>query len=229
MNAMRVATLFSDSAVESCTVAALHAHGVHVTRQADILTLLTSVRRGGVDAAVIEDNERQLPQWMSALQCHGAALCPTIIVGPGDAGGIARALQFGAADYAAISEGLASIAARLQAHVQLSRERANSGLLRVGNYTLQADLQIVSHGEHHVRLTRREFSMAWLLFRHCGRAVNLRMLSSEVWGREVELSKRSIEQHAYRLRRKLTEGLHRPPGEPRIHAVYGVGYRLDGV
>lgn len=222
---MKVATLFHDRSVELCLSAVFEANGLEVSHHPDILSLLSCVRREGVDAALVEDDPRQLQAWMAALLEHGASPCPTVIVGQADPEGIARALRCGAADYAAISEGPHGIAARLCAQVRLRHERR--GPLRVGSFTLDARSQTLSLGEQTVVLTRREFGMLRLLARHVGRVVNLRMLADEVWGRPVEFAKRSIEQHAYRLRRKLDDGFHVQDGRLHIRAVYGVGYRLE--
>jgi DNA-binding winged helix-turn-helix (wHTH) protein len=46
-----------------------------------------------------------------------------------------------------------------------------------------------------------------------------------VWGRSSDVCKRTLEQHIYKLRRKLATG--RRGAGFRIQAVYSVGYRLD--
>jgi DNA-binding response OmpR family regulator len=222
---MKVATLFSDGAAERCAVAMLAGGGMEVLPQRDLSGLLASVRRGVVDAAVLQDDEQRLAHWMSALAAQAAPPCPAIIVGPGDPEGIQRALRCGAADYVTVTEDRSRMLARLFARARRRAEPAP--VLRAGEYVLTAADQRVAHGAHQVALTRFEFGMAWLLFRDLGRVVSTRTLCSEVWGKPEELSKRTIEQHAYRLRRKLGAGLHRPPGELRIRAVYGVGYRLE--
>jgi DNA-binding response OmpR family regulator len=65
------------------------------------------------------------------------------------------------------------------------------------------------------------------LFENLGRVVSMRTLSTEIWGRPSDIGKRTIEQHVYKLRRKL--GQTTGPGRdnvPKIQTVYGVGYRL---
>jgi DNA-binding winged helix-turn-helix (wHTH) protein len=73
-------------------------------------------------------------------------------------------------------------------------------------------------------LTPREFALAKILFAGVGRVVPLSSLSARVWGVSVELSKRTLEQHVYKLRRKLKECFRE---DVRIQAAYGIGYRLD--
>src|SRR5262249_11895461 len=159
-----------------CAAAALHAQGLDVMPQADITTLLASLRRGAIDAAVLQDDERQLPHWMAALGCQAAAHCPTIILGPGGPAAIARALGSGATDYAPLSEGLGGAAARLRARVRMQRGNGFEAVLRVDGYTLSAADQRVRHGDHSIALTRCEFGMAWLLFDNRGRVVSTHRL-----------------------------------------------------
>jgi DNA-binding response OmpR family regulator len=225
---MKIATLFRSRAVETCAVLALSAQGLQVARHSDICALVASLRAGCIDASVLEDDERYLGEWLSALKDHGMARFPAVIVGQGDAGGIVRALRHGAADYAALLEGPASIVARLQAQVALRSGDPPRAALQVDGYALDAQQRRFSNGRQEVELTEREFELAWILFESHGRVVSLDSLSMRIWGRPIDISKHSIEQHVYRLRRKLDavigEGI---AARVRIEAVYGVGYRLE--
>jgi DNA-binding winged helix-turn-helix (wHTH) protein len=75
-----------------------------------------------------------------------------------------------------------------------------------------------------VDLTQREFLLGWALFENLGRVVTVRQLAEAVWCSPVEVAKRSIEQHIYRLRGKL---LITKTGALHLTTVYGRGYRLD--
>ncbi|HEX6703359.1 MAG TPA: response regulator transcription factor [Albitalea sp.] len=226
---MKIATLFSSRVMEEHTLAAFGSHDLVALPQAEIGALIACLHRGDVDAVVLEDDRPQLAHWLPALHQQVAAPAPVIIVGHGDTEGIMCALRMGAADYASTAAGGAFIVARVQAQIELRRRLAQRSVLQVAGYELDADTHTASHADREVTLTGREFGMAWLLFHHRGQVVNFETLATRVWGRSVEITKRSIEQHAYRLRRKLGPGLRSDPSRLRIQAVYGVGYRLDAV
>lgn len=225
---MKIATLFHSKAVENSAHLALAAHGVEIARQRDINGLITALREDRLEAALLEDSERQLGHWLSMLQLHGAASHPIImIIGAGGAQGISRALQYGADDYAVITEGAEALVARLMAQVQLKRQHDANTALQVEGYHLDSETSVVRKDDKEVNLTAREFALAWTLFESKGKVVSLDALSTQIWGRSRDISKRTIEQHVYRLRRKIGHGLTGEKSRFRIMAVYGVGYRLE--
>lgn len=223
---MRVVTLFTDPASEICLQPLLAWPGVDVVAQRDIHGVLAAVRSGCVHAALIEDNEVRLGHWLAVLKSHGLGRFPAIIVGAGRPGDIARALRCGAADYACIGDGAESILARLHARVEASEQPDETRVMQAGGYVLDRVRQRVIYNGREIVLTAREFALAWLLFEHHGRVVTIDTVATRLWGRAAAISKRSIQQHVYRLRCKLGD----MPGEsaPSMHvqAVYGIGYRL---
>ena len=75
-----------------------------------------------------------------------------------------------------------------------------------------------------VPLTAREYRVARLLFENAGAMVSCDKFAEDVWGLSKELSKRSIEQHIYQLRRKLRACV----GDAIVlRSIYGGGYRLE--
>ena len=223
---MRIVTLFTDPASEICLQPLLAWPGIDVVAQRDIHGLLAAVRSGCMHAALLEDNEVRLGHWLAVLKSHGLGTFPTIIVGAGQPGDIARALRCGAADYARIGDGVESLLARLNARVEASERPEETSILQAGGYLLDRMRQRVTYNGREIVLTAREFALAWLLFEHHGRVVTLDTVASRLWGRAASISKRSIQQHVYRLRCKLGDAP--AEGVPSMHvqAVYGIGYRL---
>ncbi|KWT97601.1 MULTISPECIES: winged helix-turn-helix domain-containing protein [unclassified Variovorax] len=78
------------------------------------------------------------------------------------------------------------------------------------------------HGEP-VRLKRREYDLALLLFRNIGRLLPREHLMLTIWGQELEPGSRSLDMHMSRLRARLDL---RPNGLI-LASVYGLGYRLE--
>ncbi|WP_175891543.1 winged helix-turn-helix domain-containing protein [Burkholderia cepacia] len=96
--------------------------------------------------------------------------------------------------------------------------------ITLGRYTLDRNnMQVLIEGVV-VQLTDREFRLAWMLFKHAGRAVKREVISELVWGKSHLIAAHSLEQHIYRLRGKLhltgSYGV-------QLRAVYSVGYLIE--
>ncbi len=223
---MKIASLFLNPGVEDYALAACQERQVEVSRHHDVGAALAAVRWQQLQALVIEDAGPELAHWLAALQMRGGAGAPVVVFGAGGAERIAAALQRGADDYATHAEGPAALVQRLQARVQMRREREQARQLQAGPCSLDAGSRCLKNQGREVSLTAREFALAWTLFANLGRVVSYHTLSSEIWGRPSDISKRTIEQHVYRLRRKIAGAIGAARGRPSIQAVYGVGYRL---
>ena len=77
-----------------------------------------------------------------------------------------------------------------------------------------------------VRLTRKEFEVACLLFGNIGAAQSRAHLLEKLWRHAQQWDTRTIDTHVSRVRRKLDIGPHRGW---QISTIYGFGYRLERV
>jgi len=66
--------------------------------------------------------------------------------------------------------------------------------------------------------------MAWLLFSNLGHYLTRKTISVAIWGVAEEIAGRTIEQHVYKLRKKLGLGTERGV---TIRTAYARGYRLE--
>ena len=224
---MKIAILSTRSAVENVAAFALSAQGAEVIKHRDVSAMITTLRRADCDAVLLEDCEKDLLNWLAMLQIYSVDQIPIVVVGDGGATAMARALVHGANDYAVMTESPRTLTERIEAQVMVRSHRKQAFSLQVGSYLLEADTQVLKNGSQEISLTGREFALAWALFENAGRVVTLNTLSMQVWGKSSDISKRTIEQHVYKLRRKLCAD-----GEPgacgiRITTIYGVGYRLS--
>lgn len=80
----------------------------------------------------------------------------------------------------------------------------------------------VSHGDFSLQLSRKEFEVARMLFRHLGQPVSREHLNQTVWGGGT--ASRTVDTHVSRIRVRL--GLTADKGF-QLQAIYGFGYRLD--
>lgn len=221
---MKIALLFGRRLSHLLVTEALQQAGMQAAAFTDVQALLGALRREDFDAVVLEDDEEQTSLWLCMLQMQGAAGLPRIVAGGLGGAGVASALQHGASDYANMQSGAAELVSRLRAHVLLRRNAGGQRRLCTAGFVLDAKTQVLAGEGVEVCLTGREFALAWTLFANAGCVVSLPALSAQVWGRSVDVCKRTIEQHVYKLRRKLaSEGIR----GVRIQAAYAVGYRLD--
>jgi len=93
----------------------------------------------------------------------------------------------------------------------------------VGPYSLCRLTRTVTLRGTPIRLTAREFATAWLLFSSPGAFLSRQQIASAVWGTEASVAERSIEQHIYKLRKKL--GFGEATGV-ELKTVYSRGYQL---
>jgi DNA-binding response OmpR family regulator len=81
---------------------------------------------------------------------------------------------------------------------------------------------VLWRGAQALRLTPREFDLAWLLFSNTTRLVSHAELLAGLWGMGEAVDTHTLSQHVYSLRRKLDLAAH----GFRLRSVYGNGYRL---
>jgi len=113
---------------------------------------------------------------------------------------------------------------RVQRSAERGTQQAESATRTVvGPYSLCRLTRTVTLRGTPIRLTAREFATAWLLFSSPGAFLSRQQIASAVWGTEASVAERSIEQHIYKLRKKL--GFGEATGV-ELKTVYSRGYQL---
>lgn len=75
-----------------------------------------------------------------------------------------------------------------------------------------------------LHLTRREFSILWMLASHPGKVLQRREVLEKIWGLKEFVEPRTIDAHVVKVRRKLKDlGIR----EIHIETIWGIGYRLQ--
>jgi two-component system, OmpR family, KDP operon response regulator KdpE len=98
-----------------------------------------------------------------------------------------------------------------------------AGTIRFGSVLLEPATQTVLRGGQPVRVTHTEFRLLLALMRRRGAIASRSELLSEVWGAGTAVSRRAVDTHIARLRRKLEED----PANPRhILTALAWGYRF---
>lgn len=222
---MKVLALFARQAKGAAICRDLTARGIDIVATPTISALLQALKQGDAQAVVLEDDERYLLDWLAMLLMRAGDGVPIIVVGDGQGVGMVEALAHGATDYAEHSGCVGPLLARLRARVGLTQPAHTNQLMVVGPFELHPASSAVFHDGVEIHLTAREFALAWVLFSSAGRVVSMSSLAARVWGRSTDVCKRTLEQHIYRLRRKLS--INSLDSRIRIQAVYSIGYRLD--
>jgi DNA-binding response OmpR family regulator len=90
---------------------------------------------------------------------------------------------------------------------------------RTGNVKVKS-----GNAESTIRLTSREFAVLWTLIDAPDQYLTRKQLAGAIWANSEQIISRTLEQHIYTLRKKLSmsalSGL-------RIRTVYGQGYQLE--
>lgn len=195
----------------------------------DELELLRSLRHSPCellvfDATCVASDDSSLLAWQ---RCHSSHPTPLIVLGRFDCThDILAWYHAGAHDVLALPFNAHELHVRAALALSPVAEACSeSQQLSVGPYHLIRDENTVYlHGKPIV-LTAREFSIAWLLFSSPGVCFRRCQLAKAVWGSHTEFTDRTMEQHIYKLRKKLQLCNH--SGAVRIRTVYSHGYKLE--
>ena len=98
---------------------------------------------------------------------------------------------------------------------------SGSGLLKVGELTIDQERYDVTVAGRRVSLTYKEFQLLVLLASNPGRVYSRESLLSQVWEYDYLGGTRTVDVHVRRLRSKIES-----PGRTFIETIYLVGYRF---
>ncbi len=135
-----------------------------------------------------------------------------------------RGFDRGADDYLIKPFSYQELRARVGALLRRTRHRPRLGRLRVGSLEIDSlSRQVWLRGEP-LALSKKEFALLRALASEPTRVFTREELLRGVWGFRALGATRTLDSHAYRLRRKLNAA-----GDRYVINVWGVGYRLlDG-
>ena len=153
------------------------------------------------------------------LGSDGLAVSILAIVTEG--GMVAIGPEWGVADVVLASAGPAEVHARLRLLESRTHSSANSGMISLGELTIEEDTYTARLRGRPLELTYKEFELLKFLAQHPGRVFTREQLVTEVWGYDFFGGTRTVDVHVRRLRAKLG-----PEHEALIGTVRNVGYKM---
>jgi DNA-binding response OmpR family regulator len=191
--------------------------------------LLRTIKRQAFDFILIDlpdptQTENSIFSW---LGIRSGDRIPSMILSPHrQAEHVAYALDCGADDYLHRPFEPVELIARIRAVVRRSTPQQNRRTIEYAGFLLDRDAGTLRYHGTPISLTPREFSMAWLFFSSPGTYISRETLSTVIWSAGSEVAGRTIEQHVYKLRKKLIiDGRQ----VLVIRTAYSQGYRLDPI
>lgn len=190
-------------------------------------TLLRMLRRERYDLILVDTDaggldEKNIYSW---LNCRTGESTPVVLLSSAcTAQQVALALEAGADDFIRRPVDPAVLIARLHAVLRRANRSSTRRLIELQGFTLDREACTFFDRGVPVDLTPREFTMAWLFFSSPGTYLSRETISVSIWGVDSEIASRTIEQHIYKLRKKLNLCAERGV---RIRTAYTKGYRLE--
>ncbi len=132
-------------------------------------------------------------------------------------------LDAGADDYLAKPFAFKELLARIRALT-----RRTSGLttpttvLKFANLELDTVTHQAKRGQYYIELTAKEYALLEYLMRHPRQTLSRTVIRESIWGYDYYGASNVVDVYVGHLRRKLEA-----KGEPLIHTVRGVGYKID--
>lgn len=130
-----------------------------------------------------------------------------------------RCLQIGAVDFLSKPFATAELVERVRTRLQTASTRVPQRWLRVGDFTLDLERQMLSLGQRGVALSHREFMLLGHLMRRAGQVCSRRELLASVWGYADDPGSNVVDVTVRRIRGKVPR--------PVIETVRNVGYAFS--
>jgi len=132
-------------------------------------------------------------------------------------------LDAGADDYLVKPFEFAELLARLRALGRRTNQKIQQEVIHIGEFILNRTAKEVHKDGQVIQLSPREFQIFDLLVQNAGIVVPRDVILDRIWGLESEVSSNNIDSYVKLLRKKIDPGT----GEPIIHTIRGVGYKLE--
>lgn len=229
MSSVKLALVTSSQRLQDA-VQACFAEDHEVVRFCDDQALIRALGRVSFSAIVIDTSDsagmQESRSVFASRNCQSKFQAPLILVGHfTDRAALDQAFAAGADDIVRLPLDADELYARTHRAIRRAQADPSSGeMLVVASYKLNKRLGIVTVDGLAIQLTPREFAIAWMLFSRPGQYLSRGQIAVAVWGCSEEVAGRTLEQHVYKLRKKL---LLSGNYGARLSTQYAHGYRIE--
>ena len=135
-------------------------------------------------------------------------------------------LESGADDYLVKPFDYLELSARIKARLRRSKSYLSTETsFEIGNLLLRPGRREVKADGEKIILTKKEFDILFLLFKHAGKVLSRNTIKHEIWpGKKLYKWSRTLDVHIQHLRAKLEKN---PEMSTYIQTIPGVGYMLS--
>lgn len=98
-------------------------------------------------------------------------------------------------------------------------EFKDSGIISVGDLSIDKERVTVTRGGEEIELAKKEFELLYLLVSKPGKVFSREEIFNKIWGSDVIVGNRTIDVHIRKLREKI--------GENYIKTIKGIGYKFE--
>lgn len=224
---MNIACYIRSESVSEHVQGSLKRAGFDCERLLSETSLLRLIRRRNYDLILIEIGaaEPESESIFSWMNCRFGESTPIMMLSSiHNADLAAHALNSGADDFVSMPVEPIELVARVHAILRRTNRRTVRRVIELLDFSIDRESRTFSYRGQSVELTPREFTMAWLFFSTPGIYISRETIGNAIWGVDSEIACRTIEQHVYKLRKKLQLGAERGV---MIRTAYSQGYRLE--
>lgn len=222
---MRIACYIPCASTYSQVQSALATAGLECCHFPHEEALLIACRRRRFELILVDTEQFNASLMAAWLGCRTGENTPLVLISPScGPDEVAHALDSGVEDFIRRPFAPVELLARVQAVLRRHDKTDCRQFLELRGFLLNRAAGALFDRGMKVVLTPREFSLAWLFFSTAGTYLSRDTLSAAVWGVDQEISKHTIEQHVYLLRKKLKLSAARGI---QLRTAYNKGYRLE--
>jgi DNA-binding response OmpR family regulator len=227
---MRIALIEDDPAQARQLLNWLAAADHHVHHYSNGATFLRALHLESFDLIIMDWGLPDISgiELIKSLR-QSDALVPVLFITSRDSEqDIIEALTAGADDYLVKPPRQGETLARISALQRRSQAGSDDTLkvLQFGPYSFDCERNTITRGDAVLQFTHKEFELARFLFQNRNRLLSRSHLLESVWGVNADVTTRTVDVHASKIRRKL--GLSAESGW-RLVSIYQYGYRLESL
>lgn len=225
---MRIAVVESDP-VRSMAVCRTVGSGGHICCAfGDAQALIRALRRETFDLMIVSDSVADMPgvAVLEIVRTRFQSDVPVLFMaGLSNEDEIVSMLNHGADDFVAAPYSAEVLLARVRSLLRRTYASVADATMHViGGMEFELADRRVTFSGRSITLTKKQFSLALLLFQHLNRPLSRAHILDVIWSRGNDVAGRSIDTYVSILRSKLNL---RPEFGFRLSPIYGYGYCLE--